>query len=264
MQNEITSSAPESDESEPKAELEVLVAPNADAENGEASEELTSSRVATAWVLAVSVAAVTAAGLQLASKQTEYGFFLLSLCVVVVFGATWSDVATRRIPNVLTYPAIALGLLLNGVAPWLVDRWSLGTAEVFLGASGTVQCLQGFGLCAAIGIVSFMARGLGGGDVKLLAAVGAMMGFSGVVSVLFNTLLVAALIGLVNWVAGGSIMRKLQGLAHSVYFSIIMRADMREVYRFRPSESPFALSLLIGLVSAQFVALHRELFSVTW
>ncbi len=251
---------PAAPESEP--ELEVLAPPTGS--ESSASDRASTTQVATAWILALSVAAISAAGLQYASKQTDYGFFLLALCIVIVFGATWSDVATRRIPNVLTYPAIILGFAFNGVLPFLVERWHLDTAEVFLGASGTLECVQGFGLCAAIGIVSFMARGLGGGDVKLLAAVGAMIGFASVVAVLFNTLLVAAVIGILNWLVGGTLMRRLQGLAHSIYFSIIMRADMREVYRFRPTESPFALSLLIGLISAQFVALHQRIWEVSW
>ena len=262
MHNESSSStaAP----SQPESELEVIAAPKSAEQSEESSEQISGARVTATWILALSIAAVTAAGLQYASKQAEYGFFLLSLCFVVVFGATWSDVATRRIPNVLTYPAIILGLLLNGVLPVLLSKFEFGTAGIFLGATGSMECVQGFGLCAAIGIVSFMARGLGGGDVKLLAAVGAMIGFAGVVAVLFNTLLIAALIGILNWIARGTLMRRMQGLAHSIYFSIIMRADMREVYRFRSTESPFALSLLIGLVSAQFIALHREIFSVAW
>ncbi|MFT5284743.1 MAG: prepilin peptidase CpaA [Planctomycetota bacterium] len=264
MQNEISPSTAIAADTDSEPELEVLVAPG----RGDGSEDEVNgspvARVAAAWVLGLSMAAIGAASLQYASKQTDFGFFLLSFCFVVVFGATWSDVATRRIPNALTYPAIILGLLFNGALPLLLSKFDLSTAEIFLGASGTIDCIQGFGLCATIGIVSFIARGLGGGDVKLLAAVGAIIGFHGVVAVLFNTLIVAALIGVINWVAGGMLMRKLQSFAHAVYFSLIMRADMRTVYRFRPTESPFALSLLIGLVLAQFVALHRTIFSVTW
>lgn len=230
----------------------------------EPAQPLSSSRVVAGWMLCLSVAAIGAASLQFASGQTSRGFFLLSLCFVVVFAATWSDVATRRIPNVLTYPAILLGLLLNAALPLVLESAGRTSALVLLGSSGTLEALQGFGLCAAIGIVSFMARGLGGGDVKLLAAVGAMLGLHAVVAVLFNTLLIAALLGIVNWFAGGSLMRRLQSFAHAIYFSVVMKADMRSVYRFRPTEGPFALSLLLGLVLAQRIALHREIFGVTW
>lgn len=242
------------------AELEVIPPPVGAGEPTRPS----ASRVAAGWVLALSVAAVVAAAWQFASEQTRVGFFLPALCFVVVFGATWSDVATRRIPNALTYPAIVLGLALNAGLPLLLESLGRTNALVFLGSSGTLDALQGFGVCAAIGIVSFMARGLGGGDVKLLGAVGAMLGLHMVVGVLFNTLLIAAFLGIVNWFAGGSLMQRLQSFAHAIYFSVVMKADMRSVYRFRPTEGPFALSLLLGLVLAHFVALHREIFGVTW
>lgn len=216
------------------------------------------------WIVALSLAAVLASVLQVASGQREHGFFLLSLCLVVCFGATWVDVATRRIPNVLTYPAILLGLLLNGALPLVLDQFNVPAARIWLASSGTIDCLQGFGLCAAIGIVSFMARGLGGGDVKLLAAVGALIGFSAVIGVLFNTLAVAAVLGIANWAVSGSLMRRVQSLASAIYFSVVLRGDLRTVYTFKSTEGPFALSLLIGLVMAQFVALHRVLLAAGW
>ena len=244
--------------------LEVLHPPSSDGGGDGDPQPISTARIATSWILGLSVAAIAAGATQILSGQTERGFFLLSLCFVVVFAATWSDVATRRIPNVLTYPAVLLGLGLNALAPLLLARLELDSALTWLGSSGTADSFQGFGLCAAIGIVSFIARGLGGGDVKLLAAMGAMIGFDATVAVLFNTLLVAAVIGVINWFAGGSLMRRLQSFAHAIYFSVIMRADMRTVYRFRPTEGPFALSLLIGLTLAQFVALHRLIFPVDW
>ena len=222
------------------------------------------TRIIVSWVLALSGAAVLASALQVSSSQREYGFFLLSLCFVVCAAGAFADIATRRIPNALTYPAILLGLVLNAAAPQLLAAFDLSTAQVWLGSSGTIDCLQGFGLCAVIGIVSFMARGLGGGDVKLLGAVGALIGFDAVVAVLFNTLLIAAVVGIVNWALRGTLLSRTQKFASAIYFSVIFRSNMRSVYGFKPTEGPFGLSLLLGLVLAQFVALHRVLLSVGW
>ncbi|MFT7539911.1 MAG: prepilin peptidase CpaA [Gammaproteobacteria bacterium] len=230
----------------------------------DAPKKASAVSVSAAWIVALSCAAVLASALQIASKQREHGFILLALCFVVCFAATWVDVATRRIPNVLTYPAIVLGLVLNGLLPLVLVRFDQSTALVLLGSSGTIDCLQGFGLCAAIGIVSFMARGLGGGDVKLLGALGAMLGFDAVIAVLFNTLLVAAVLGIANWAARGSLMKRVQGMASAVYFSIVLRDDMRTIYGFKATEGPFALSLMIGLIMAQFISLHQVLLSVAW
>jgi prepilin peptidase CpaA len=213
---------------------------------------VTVSTAATWWVLAICVAAVIAAGLQVWSGQKQFGFFLLALCFVVCTAAAWLDVATRRIPNALTYPAILIGLALNALAPPALEALGFDTAAVWLGASGLRDGLLGFGLCAAIGIVSFIARGLGGGDVKLLAAVGAMLGLDAVIAVLFNTLLVAALIGLINWAVRGTLMARAQVIAHNVLIAVVTKRRIN-VYPFK-----------VGLAIAQFFAIHRFLLSVSW
>ena len=226
-------------------------------------ETLSGTRLLASWVLALSCAAVLMAAIQLRSGQQEQGYFVLSLCLVVCFAAAWSDVATRRIPNLLTYPAILLGLALNGVLPLALEAAGARSALVLLGSSGSADCFMGFGACAGIGILSFMARGLGGGDVKIMAALGALIGLSDVMGVLFNTLLIALVLGLANWALRGGLMSRLQAFAGSVYFGIMMR-DMRSVYQFKASEGPFALSLFMGLVSYQFISLYQVLLSFGW
>ncbi|MHC4140329.1 MAG: A24 family peptidase [Planctomycetota bacterium] len=216
------------------------------------------------WCLGFCVAAVIASALQLWSGQTERGYFLLVLCFLVCGVGAWIDVASRRIPNLLTYPAILVGLAINVLLPPLLEIIGAEVAVVWSGATGFTDGMLGFGLCAAIGIISFMARGLGGGDVKLLAAVGAMLGFHAVVAVLFNTLLVAAVIGLVNWALHGTLLARMQVVAGNLLIAAVTRGGLAKVYPFRRTESPFGLALLIGLTLAQFVALHRVLLAVSW
>ena len=244
----------------PAAETAAAAEPAAPADR---PQPVAASTVATWWVLAVCVAAVIAAGLQVWSGQRQYGFYLLALSFLVCLAAAWLDLATRRIPNVLTYPAILIGLALNALAPPALEAVGADTVVVWLGASGLRDGLLGFGLCAAIGIVSFMARGLGGGDVKLLGAVGAMLGFDAVIAVLFNTLLVAALIGLANWVLKGTLLARTQIIANNVLIAVVTKRRVN-VYPFKATEAPFGLALLIGLTVAQFFAVHRFLLSVSW
>jgi prepilin peptidase CpaA len=76
------------------------------------------------------------------------------------------DLRTRRIPNVLTFGSAAAALLFHvahgGVTELLtgVTGWTIGVAVFF---------------------VPFLLRGLGGGDVKLLAALGAWLGADDVI-----------------------------------------------------------------------------------
>jgi prepilin peptidase CpaA len=77
-----------------------------------------------------------------------------------VTAVAW-DVKSRRIPNFVTVSAAAIGLAL-----WVVQS----------GWQGLGESLAGLGTGFGIFLVPFMMGGLGAGDVKLAAAVGAVMG----------------------------------------------------------------------------------------
>lgn len=80
--------------------------------------------------------------------------------VVLLACATWFDVRLRRIPNALTLSGLVVALGLRGLA---------GTDAFLAGAAGA-------GLALLVALPPFALRVLGGGDVKLLAAVGGFMG----------------------------------------------------------------------------------------
>lgn len=213
------------------------------------------------WVAALFIAAMLASLIQIVGQRTDRGFFLLCLSFCVVAGAALFDVATRRVPNLLTYPALLLGLGLNLVLGTVLSFTGPKVALLWLGSSvstgGASDAFFGFALCAVIGIVSFMARGLGGGDVKLLAAVGAMLGLDAMVPVLFNTLFIAAVIGVANLAFRGELMARAQGLMINVLTYIVTQGRDRNIYPFRKTEAPFVLSLLLAMALSQFVALHE-------
>ena len=83
----------------------------------------------------------------------------VALCAAAV-GAVWFDVRERRLPNALTVGAFAAALLLR--APQGLDAL----------VGGLLGALLAFGLALPF----FLVGGLGGGDTKLLAAVGAFLG----------------------------------------------------------------------------------------
>src|SRR5688500_1679166 len=81
--------------------------------------------------------------------------------VIVATLACATDLRRRRIPTLLTFSAPALALA--------VASWTDGTAGAMTSSAGWIAGL-------AIFFVPFALRGLGGGDVKLLAALGAWVG----------------------------------------------------------------------------------------
>ena len=96
------------------------------------------------------------------------------------------DFDYQILPNVLTYPSIVLGLvfsLFGGYTWWL---------DAFVGA------LVGALLPTLVIVIYKLWRGIEGmgwGDVKYLAAIGAVVGLRGVVGVLVVASIMGALVG---------------------------------------------------------------------
>ena len=88
---------------------------------------------------------------------------LLPLTVVAAAGITAAaiDLRTRRVPNVLT-----AGIALVGLA---IAAMGLGRVGIWLALAG---CLVGLALM----LPGYLIGAMGGGDVKLLAAVGTLLG----------------------------------------------------------------------------------------
>ena len=86
-----------------------------------------------------------------------------TLCAVIAFSsvAMAIDIKSRRIPNWLTVTAAVSGLL-----------WNLVSA----GWAGAIHSVGGFATGFGILLVLWLIGGGGGGDVKLMGAVGAWLG----------------------------------------------------------------------------------------
>lgn len=96
------------------------------------------------------------------------------------------DVERGKIPNWLTYPSWVFGLTFAALtAGWIGLGWSFAASVI------------GF----APFLVLYLMGGMGGGDVKLMAAIGAVKGFPFIVNAMVTAVLVGGLIGvlLVVW-----------------------------------------------------------------
>lgn len=92
-----------------------------------------------------------------------------------------TDLRTRRIPNVLTFSAGAVALLFHlATGGWIGAAWSIA----------------GYLVGAVLFLPMFMLRGMGAGDVKLLAAIGAWLGPGQVAIVALVTSVVGGALGL--------------------------------------------------------------------
>ena len=114
--------------------------------------------------------------------------------LIVLGVATFTDLRSRRIPNWLVVPFLAVGVL---VSPWRQD-WH-GTSHGF-GWHGVGQSFSGLGLGLLIYGFLFFVGGMGAGDVKLCAAIGAWVGPAQMIFALVFTAMAGGII-ILCWVA---------------------------------------------------------------
>ncbi len=91
------------------------------------------------------------------------------VAAAVVLIAARTDLRTRLIPNALTLGSMALGLGVHALWPAVADGWSAA-------GHGLVQSLAGAAICGLPPLLLFARGEMGGGDVKLFAAIGALCG----------------------------------------------------------------------------------------
>jgi len=108
-------------------------------------------------------------------------FLLLAALLLALTGAV-IDLRQRRIPNWLTYPGVVLGLVLRGV---------------LFGWKGLLAALAGCLLAGGIMFIFYAVRAMGAGDVKIMAAIGALVGPHEVVGVLLATAISGGILAIV-------------------------------------------------------------------
>lgn len=127
--------------------------------------------------------------------------WLFFLCLIMILTVT--DLRVRLLPDLVTWPGFAAGLVFSAVVPpnddmtpflimrffhWLPPASVVGVIEGLLGAAFGSLPLWGF---AALYKLVRGREGMGLGDVKMMAMVGAFLGVRNT----FFTLLVGALLG---------------------------------------------------------------------
>nr|TXF86240.1 prepilin peptidase [Alkalicoccus halolimnae] len=146
----------------------------------------------------------------------------------------FTDIASRRILNIVTFPAMLLGFLYYTLA---------GGLEGFL-FSGA-----GFLTGLAVLFIPFALGGMGAGDVKLMAAVGALAGTGFVLA----TFVLGAIIG--GFLALFILLKK-QGLLSSMkavfYFIPFIKGGSLQGIRqtAKTTTMPYGVSIVLGAVMA--------------
>ena len=110
-----------------------------------------------------------------------YWLFAASLIVI-----TFIDLDHQIIPDVISLPGIVVGFICSFAVPWL--SWSDSLIGILVGGGSLYLVAVGYELLTK-------KEGMGGGDIKLLAMIGAFLGWQAVLPVIFLSSFVGSLVG---------------------------------------------------------------------
>jgi prepilin peptidase CpaA len=108
--------------------------------------------------------------------------FLTIVLTSILIVAAIIDIRVQKIPNMLTFPAMVVGLTYHSVA----NGWS-----------GLIFSSEGLAIGIAIFLIPYMMGGMGAGDAKLMGVVGAMIGPKGIVIACLFTAIVGGVYALI-------------------------------------------------------------------
>jgi len=160
--------------------------------------------------------------------------FVALVALTVGFIACITDLRHRRIPNLLTFGAAALALMFHGV----VD-----------GLPGLQSAALGWLAGTALFLPFFLLGGMGGGDVKLLAALGAWMGPGDAFWLAIYASLAGGAMAIVVSIARGYLTTALRNLRSLLaYWSLVGPRPMASL-TLEHGDAPrlaFAIPMLVG------------------
>jgi prepilin peptidase CpaA len=156
--------------------------------------------------------------------------------VVTAAGACITDVRAARIPNALTLLSAVVGMAAHALLP---------------GGGGVVTSAVGLGAGLAVFFPFFALGGLGGGDVKLMAALGAWIGAPAILTTALYTAVAGGVLALGLAVARGYLgeaLRNLRGLAR-LWATVGVRPEPSlTLEHAKGPRLPYALPILAGLL----------------
>ncbi len=161
---------------------------------------------------------------------------ILLYAVIAICAIT--DVMYGKIFNKITYPAIVAGLLIN----------------LLIGYNAFKSSLIGMLVAFIIFLIVFVIGGLGGGDVKLMTAIGAIKGYPFVMYAIFYSALVGGLMSIGVMIWKGKFLRGMRNIFR-VLFSYIFAMILPGLkpLSLNPEESekiPFGFAICLGTLWA--------------
>ncbi len=149
--------------------------------------------------------------------------------------AAWTDFRSGRIPNRITVSGLGIGLVVG----------LLGG-----GAGGLLVAVIAALVTALVPLLLFRFRAMGGGDVKLFAALGALLGPAAGLEVEMLAFVLGAFQGMALWVKNGQLRQGLGMVVGIVVLSVFrMRRAEAGAVAIKATEIRFGPAIFVATVA---------------
>lgn len=163
-----------------------------------------------------------------------YMEYIRLIIIAVASGiAAYSDYKIRKIKNKLTISLALLGLLIN-----------LITKDIGIG-----QAILGFFSAFIICLPFYLLKMLRAGDIKLFMAIGAMLGFTGLIDIMAKSILCGAIIALVIGIKQRKLLKRFQYLWYYLKNIFYTRKISAYITEDKQSDGyfPFGIAIFFGV-----------------
>lgn len=189
--------------------------------------------------------------------------FKFMALVALLALAVRSDLMERKIPNRLTVPFMLIGLGLNTILDF---------------PKGIQSSLIGFAIGFLVFLIPYMMKGMGAGDVKLMASIGAITNGSIILYITLFTALFGGLISLIIKIKTNDIKRTITNagkLLLHIFFWILFSITLSPrvhyfMTRFKIEKSenksdyiPYAVAIALGTLMTVFLTIFGNLPGVS-
>jgi prepilin peptidase CpaA len=175
------------------------------------------------------------------SSFDAYDWALLATVLIAVY----TDCRWQRIFNWLTLPAILLGW---GLHAWIDGWWGLG--DSLLGF------LAGFG----VALVVYLLKGIKGGDVKLIAAIGSLGGLVFLGGALLGTALCGGLVSLIWALSHGTLGKTIVQVGQAIRVALVPGLQLtRPLHQSYSPPLPYGVAITAGTLLCLLLPQWRPL-----
>lgn len=174
-------------------------------------------------------------------------YWPFALTAVMLAAAARSDYRRRVVPDKLTMSALAVALLGHLACSMFVKNTG-GNVFSSVGVMGIRDSIYGLLLASVPMAFVWRVGGVGGGDVKLLAAVGTALGWRWTLDVMFASFVLAA-----AWAVLIIIRKNIAGRTFANIWKFLARSRSREDKKQATADSPgiqFAVAVAGGFIAA--------------